>query len=345
VSVDPLAPRSIIRLEQDAVVALDQTALPERVVERRCSDVDDVIAAIRELAVRGAPLLGIAGAMGVALAARAAIQRPEAEFRTVVEAQARRLASARPTAVNLAFGVDRALAALAGVGDPPSVAVERVADAAHALHDEEVDRCRAIGAHGAALLGSGARICTVCNAGALATGGYGTALGVVRALQDQGRRPHVWVPETRPLLQGARLTAWELGRDGIAHGVLPDGAAAGRFAAGEVDAVVVGADRIAANGDTANKVGTYALAVLARHHGVPFFVAAPSSTIDPATPTGAAIPIEQRDREEVARFGERTTVPDDSVVVNPAFDVTPAALIDAIITESGVIRPPFAFSA
>lgn len=344
-TADPLAPLAIIRLEDDAVVALDQTALPERVVERRCLDVGGLVGAIQELAIRGAPLLGIAGAMGVALAARAAGGVPGSAFRSTVEFEAHRLAQARPTAVNLTFGVERGLVAIEGAWDLPEVAAARAADAARMLHREEIDRCRSIGAHGATLLQPGARICTVCNAGALATGGYGTALGVVRALHEQGGRPHVWVPETRPLLQGARLTAWELGRDGISHGVLPDGAAAGRFAAGEVDAVVVGADRIAANGDTANKVGTYALAVLAHHHGVPFYVAAPTSTIDSATSTGAAIEIEQRDRSEVALLGDRISVPDSSPVVNPAFDVTPAALIDAIITESGVIRSPFAFRA
>lgn len=339
----PLEPLAIIRLEGAAVVALDQTALPDTVVERRCSDVTALIDAIDELAIRGAPLLGIAGAMGVALAAQAAQHLDSERFRATMEAEARRLADARPTAVNLAYGVERALVAIRPVWNAPDEAAVRAADAARTLHEEEVERCRAIGAFGASLFDAEARVCTVCNAGALATGGFGTALGVIRALQEQGGRPHVWVPETRPLLQGARLTAWELGREGISHGVLPDGAAAGRFAAGEVDAVVVGADRIAANGDTANKVGTYALAVLARHHGVPFYVAAPSSTIDPTTPTGEGIPIEQRHRDEVAMIGGRPSVPASSPVVNPAFDVTPAVLIDAIITETGVIRPPFAF--
>ncbi len=340
-----LDPSAIIRLEDEAVVVLDQTALPERMVERRCADVGALIGAIEDLTVRGAPLLGVAGAMGVALAAnRAARERPEG-FRAAVEADANRLALARPTAVNLGYGVDYARRAIEDHWSDPARASARAAAAARALHDEEVDRCRAIGAHGASLLDDGVRICTVCNAGGLATGGYGTALGIVRAVDERGGSPHVWVPETRPLLQGARLTAWELGRVGISHAVMPDGATAGRFAAGEVDAVVVGADRIAANGDAANKVGTYALAVLARHHGVPFYVAAPTSTIDPATPTGGAIVIEQRDRREVSRVGDREAVPAESPVVNPAFDVTPAALIDAIITESGAIRPPFAFSA
>ena len=218
------------------------------------------------------------------------------------------------------------------------------AEAARTFHADEVDRCRRIGAHGAALFGDGARICTICNAGGLATGGYGTALGVIRRLHEDGRAPSVWVPETRPLLQGARLTAWELAQAGIEHRVLPDGAIAGLFGRGLVDGVVVGADRIAANGDTANKVGTYGLAVIARHHGVPFYVAAPRTTIDPATPDGEAIPIEERPRAEVAG-PPPGTVPAPSPVHNPAFDVTPAALIDAIVTEDGVIRPPFALGA
>jgi methylthioribose-1-phosphate isomerase len=211
-----------------------------------------------------------------------------------------------------------------------------LAAAARAFHADEVRRCEAIGAHGATLFGAGARICTICNAGALATGGFGTALGVIRAVHASGQLRGVIVPETRPLLQGARLTAWELGQDGIPHRVVPDGAVAGLFARGEIDGVVVGADRIAANGDTANKVGTYGLAVIARHHEVPFYVAAPHTTIDLATRDGSGIPIEERPREELG-----DGVPPESPVWNPAFDVTPAALIAAFITEDGIIRPPF----
>lgn len=340
-----LAPTEIIRLEAGAVVILDQTRLPEEVVERRCDDVDALIRAIDELAIRGAPALGVAGAMGVALAVAGAGATGADRLHERVHADAAAIAAARPTAVNLRVGVERALAALEGCWDDPVAARHAADEVARALHDEEVDRCRRIGALGADLLAPTARICTVCNAGALATGGYGTALGVVRALVERGGAPLVWVPETRPLLQGARLTAWELAREEIEHRVVPDGAVAGRFAEGAIDAVVVGADRIARNGDTANKVGTYGLAVLARHHGVPFYVAAPSSTVDPATPTGAGIPIEERARDEVAAWGGRTTVPAASPVANPAFDVTPASLIDAIITERAVVRPPFAFRA
>ena len=336
------APETIIRLEPGAVVLLDQTLLPAQAVERRCGDVEALIAAIRALAVRGAPLLGVAGAMGVALAAARAEEGDG--WRARVEADAARIAAARPTAVNLAVGVAAGLAAADGRWDDPSAVRDATAERARAFHAEEVERCRLIGAHGAALFGPGARICTICNAGALATGGYGTALGVVRRLHEDGAAPFVWVPETRPLLQGARLTAYELGQAGVDHRVLPDGALAGLFREGLVDGVVVGADRIAANGDTANKVGTYGLAVLAHHHGVPFHVAAPRTTIDPGMPDGAAIPIEERPREEVAGPAPGT-VPATSPVRNPAFDVTPAALIDAIIVEDGVLRAPFAFGA
>jgi methylthioribose-1-phosphate isomerase len=320
-------------------VLLDQRRLPGERVELRCRDVDELIDAIRSLAVRGAPALGVAGAMGVALAAASAGDGGDG-FRRRVEGDAARLAAARPTAVNLEVGVRAALAA-AGSWDAAAAVRAAVAMAARAFHADEVARCERIGEHGARLFGDAPRIVTICNAGALATGGYGTALGVIRRLAEEGRRPTVLVPETRPLLQGARLTAWELGLLGVEHRVAPDGAVAGAFAAGLVDGVVVGADRIAANGDTANKVGTYALAVLARHHGVPFVVAAPWTTIDPATPDGGAIAIEERGRDEVARLGDREVVPVGSPVWNPAFDVTPAALITGFATERGVVAPPF----
>ena len=339
-----IAPTDIIRLEAQAVVMLDQTRLPGERVERICATVSELVVAIQELAVRGAPALGVAGAMGVALAASRAPDQPE-QFQRTVLAEAAALAAARPTAINLSVGVEAALAAAAEQWATPAAARRAIAQAAQAFHVAEVRRCEAIGRHGAALFAADARICTICNAGALATGGYGTALGVIRRLHEEGLSPTVWVPETRPLLQGARLTAWELAQDGIAHQVIPDGAIASRFGLGLIDGVVVGADRIAANGDTANKVGTYGLAIMARHHGVPFYVAAPCTTIDPSTPTGTAIPIEERPRAEVAGVAGRLTVADESPIVNPAFDVTPAALIDAIITEDGVLRVPFDFSA
>ncbi len=305
------------------------------------------MAAIRELAIRGAPLLGIAGAMGVWLAAVEAgagdDRADERRWPSRTRELAVLVAAARPTAVNLGWGVGVGLAAFdAAAGEAREVAIARVAEAARAVHAAEESRCRRMGRHGAALFpGTGLTIVTQCNAGALATGGYGSALGVIRALHEEGRLGRVVVPETRPLLQGARLTAWELAEDGIPHVVMCDSAVATAFAAG-VDGVVTGADRIAVNGDTANKIGTYALAVLARHHGVPFIVAAPSSTIDPEAATGRAIPIEERARDEVAGPEGRRSVPAASEVANPAFDVTPAALLTAIVTEQAAHREPFA---
>jgi methylthioribose-1-phosphate isomerase len=277
-----------------------------------------VAAAIRALAVRGAPAIGIAAAYGYALAA---------ELGEDLDAAAELLLASRPTAVNLAW----ALAELR-TGEQDAAAL---ADRARALHDEEVERCRRMAGHAAGLLEPGTRALTHCNAGALATGGVGSALGAIREGFERGLVAHVFVDETRPLLQGARLTAWELERAGIPHSVLADAAAGSLIARGEVDAILTGADRIAANGDAANKVGTYPLAVLAARHGVPFYVVAPSSTVDLSTASGADIPIEERDPAEVTtRFPAR----------NPAFDVTPAELIAAIVTEEGVHRAPFAES-
>ena len=318
-----LTPERIVRLEEDAVVVLDQRRLPDEAVELRCASSDDVAQAIRTLAVRGAPAIGVAAAYGLALAA-ARGEDLERAYAT--------LAAARPTAVNLRWALDELRA------DPTPERARR-------LHEEEVERCRRLAGHAAGLLAEVAaaratpapslRILTHCNAGGLATGGYGTAVGAIRAAWERGLVERVWVDETRPLLQGARLTAWELEALGVPHAVIPDAAAASLMGRGEVDAVVTGADRIAANGDTANKIGTYGLAVLARHHGVPLVVVAPTSTLDPATPDGDGIPIEERDPAEVtARFPAR----------NPAFDVTPAALVDAIVTEEGVHRPPYAAS-
>ena len=291
--------------------------LPERLELVEATTVGELCQLITTMAIRGAPALGAAGAMGVALAA----VRGEP-----VAGAAARIKATRPTAVNLAWGVDRALAA----ADP-------VAEA-QAIADEDVERNRAIGAHGADLVPAGGRVLTHCNAGSLACVGYGTAIGVIRAAHERGRRPSVWVDETRPVLQGARLTAWELQRLGIPCTLVADVMAASLMAAGEVDLVVVGADRIAANGDVANKIGTYGLAVLARHHGIPFYVAAPTSTFDPDCPNGAAIPVERRDGEEVAVMGERRIAPPGVAVDNRAFDVTPAALVTGYVTEDGV-RP------
>jgi len=302
-----LEPYDIVRFEEDGpkVVLLDQRRLPDEEVELECRTVDELVTAIRELAVRGAPAIGVAAAYGLALAAA----RGED-----VDAAAAALAASRPTAVNLSW-------ALAELRDEPTP------ERARRLHAEEVERCRAMAAHAAELFGPGTRALTHCNAGGLATGGYGSAVGALRAAWERGLLAHVWVDETRPLLQGARLTAWELEAAGIPHAVIADSAAASLMAAGEVDCVVTGADRIAANGDTANKIGTYSLAVLAAHHGIPFYVVAPTSTVDAETPTGADIPIEERSGAELTtRFVAR----------NPAFDVTPAELITAIVTEHGV---------
>ena len=305
----------IVRYEEGGpkVVLLDQRRLPDEEVELECGTVAELVTAIRELAIRGAPAIGVAAAYGLALAA----QRGED-----LDAAAAALAEARPTAVNLAW-------ALGEMRDDPTPAHAR------RLHEEEVERCRAMAAHAAELFGPGTRALTHCNAGGLATGGYGSAVGALRAAWERGLLVHVWVDETRPLLQGSRLTAWELEAAGIPHAVIADAAAAALMAGGEVDCVVTGADRIAANGDTANKIGTYSLAVLAAHHRLPLYVIAPTSSVDLATATGAEIPIEERAGAELtSRFPAR----------NPAFDVTPAGLIAAIVTEHGVHRAPYADS-
>jgi methylthioribose-1-phosphate isomerase len=294
-----------------------------------CSTVDDVCDAISTLAVRGAPALGATGAYGVALAARVL------DGKRAVRAAAKRIAATRPTAVNLAWGVQRAFDAYERGGPDASLAE------AEALAADDVARNRAIGANGVALLDRGSRVLTHCNAGGLACVGYGTAIGVIRAAAEAGLQPQVWVDETRPVLQGARLTAWELDRLGIDATLVADVAAASLMAAGEVDCVVVGADRVAANGDVANKVGTYGLAVLARHHRVPFYVAVPISTIDLETPNGAAITVEERDPAEVTSVGGVRVAPDGVKARNPAFDVTPARLVTAIITEVGIARAPY----
>jgi len=308
-----LAPERIVRLDEDAVVILDQRRLPEEVVELRLASVGELAEAIHALAIRGAPAIGVAAAYGLALAA---------EREEDLEAAFDVLASTRPTAVNLRWALEEMR------GDPTR-------DHALAIHRAEVERCRRMASHAAGLLGAGSRVYTHCNTGGLATGGYGTALGAIRTAWERGLVEQVWVGETRPLLQGARLTAWELEQLGIPFAIVADGAAAALMAEGEVDCVLTGADRIAANGDTANKIGTYGLALAARHHGLPLYVVAPTSTLDPSALSGADIPIEERAPAEVSRrFPAR----------NPAFDVTPAELIEAIVTEEGFHRPPYAMS-
>jgi methylthioribose-1-phosphate isomerase len=334
-----------VRWAGDRLLLLDQTRLPGEEVERACATWDEVAAAIRTLVVRGAPAIGVAAAFGVALAARASRAETFDAFLTDLETAVKGLAATRPTAVNLFWALDRMKrVAIAERGAPVPALRTRLLAEAQAILDEDLAANRAMGRHGAALVPPGARILTHCNAGALATAGYGTALGVVRAAHEQGKVALLWVDETRPVLQGSRLTAWECVKDAIPHRLIADVAAASVMARSQVDLIITGADRIAANGDTANKIGTYSLAVLARHHGVPFYVAAPFSTIDPTLPSGAGIPIEERGAAEVRGVGTHRTAPDESPVFNPAFDVTPASLIAAIITERGVYYPPYHFS-
>jgi methylthioribose-1-phosphate isomerase len=333
-----------VRWTGDRLVLLDQTLLPGREVEREYTRWEDVAEAIRALVVRGAPAIGVVAAFGVVLAARRSAATTGQALLADVETAIKGLAATRPTAVNLFWALERMRAVAIALADGPVDATRaRLAAEAEAILTQDLAANRALGDHGAALVPANARILTHCNAGALATAGYGTALGIVRSAHAQGKVALLWVDETRPVMQGSRLTAWECVREGIPHRLIADVAAASVMARGQVDLVVTGADRIAANGDTANKIGTYALAVLANHHGVPFYVAAPFSTIDPAIGSGRDIVIEERDASEVRRVGPQQTAPDASPVYNPAFDVTPADLIAAIVTERGVFRPPYRF--
>lgn len=323
---------------------LDQRLLPAREVWLELTTVAEVVSAIRTLAVRGAPAIGIAAAFGVALAAVRSEPVGAGEFVDRISAAGRKLKAARPTAVNLAWAVDRVVAAgveAAAAGNDPAAVTAAVVGAAGAIAASEQDACRALGALGADLVPDAANVLTHCNAGALATGGYGTALGVVRGAVEAGKEVHVWVDETRPVLQGARLTAWELDRAGIPNTLIVDSAAASLMARGAVDVCVVGADRIAANGDTANKIGTYGLAVAAAAHSIPFVVAAPLSTIDRDCPDGEGIVIEERPAAEVTQLADTVVAPPGQVAANPAFDVTPARLVTAIVTERGVARGPY----
>jgi methylthioribose-1-phosphate isomerase len=333
-----------VRWEHDRLVLLDQRLLPGQELERVYGRWEDVADAIRTLAVRGAPAIGVAAAFGIVLAARSSSATRDDALMADLQVALKGLAGTRPTAVNLFWALDRMRRTAESLRGRPLEEVRgRLLSEAQAILDEDVAANHALGEHGATLVPARARILTHCNAGALATAGYGTALGIVRAAHAQGKVALLWVDETRPVMQGSRLTAWECVRDGIPHRLIADVAAASLMGRGQVDLVVTGADRIAANGDTANKIGTYGLAVLARHHGVPFYIAAPFSTIDPALPSGAQIPIEERDAQEVRRFAGHVTAPETSPVFNPAFDVTPAALISAIVTERGVFRPPYRF--
>ena len=333
-----------IAREADAVVMIDQRKLPAEEVYVRCRTAAEVARAIKTMVIRGAPAIGVAAAMGIALGMRKSqatgTQKLAAEFFKICEM----MAATRPTAVNLFWAIERmrrSFAEAAKAGESVAEIQDRLDREAQAIHDEDVASCRAMGAFGAAVVPSDARVLTHCNAGALATAGYGTALGVIRGAVEAGKQVVVFADETRPFLQGARLTAWELVRDGIQTTVITDNMAGALMQQGRVNFVVVGADRIAANGDTANKIGTYGVAVLAREHNIPFYVAAPLSTIDLETPDGAGIPIEERSAREVTHVRGTQLTPAGAAVWNPAFDVTPHHLIAGIITERGIFRAPY----
>ncbi len=324
--------------DKDALLLLDQRRLPHEVAHVRCASPADVARAIVEMVVRGAPAIGIAGAYGVALAAADAWRLHGAAWRAHMPPALALLRAARPTAVNLAWAIDRmaALIAAPGEADPfPALLAE-----AERIQAEDLVANRRMGELGASVLGRGCRVLTHCNAGALATAGHGTALGVIRSAHARGQLTAVYATETRPWLQGARLTAWELTTDGIEVCLVADGAAAHLMHARGVDWLIVGADRVAANGDVANKIGTYALALAARAHGTRVMVVAPLSTVDPATPEGAAIPIEERPEEELLGLGGQRHAAPGVRAFNPVFDVTPAALIDCLVTEVGVVHRP-----
>jgi methylthioribose-1-phosphate isomerase len=344
------APISPLRWTDGALELLDQTALPAEESWLRASSVGEIADAIRRLAVRGAPAIGIAAGYGLVVALLDP-DDPEPDLDLRIERAARELGATRPTAVNLHWALGQGVRAWQELrARPPMEAIAGLLDWAQALHADDVERNRKMARHGAALFAPGDRALTHCNAGALATGGIGTAIGVLGEAFRSGRLAEVWVDETRPLLQGARLTAWELGRLGVPHHLVTDSMVGALMSRGMVDRVVVGADRIARNGDFANKIGTYTVAALAHRHGVPFYVAAPLSTFDPDCPNGAAIPIEERSGREVTEFPPATaadgdaagrTAPVGTPGFNLAFDVTPAELVTAIVTERGVLEPPY----
>ena len=333
-----------IAWDDDQIVMIDQRKLPAREVWVRCATATQVAKAITTMVIRGAPAIGVAAAMGIALEARRSRAAGTKQFTTEFQKTCDLLAATRPTAVNLFWGIERmkqTFAEAAAAGASVDELKTRLRSAADRIHDDDVASCRAIGRFGATLVPDTACILTHCNAGALATAGYGTALGVIRGAVEAGKRVSVLADETRPFLQGARLTAWELVRDGIDTTVITDNRAGALMRTSTIDLVVVGADRIAANGDAANKIGTYSVAVLAKEHGIPFYVAAPMSTIDLATADGSGIPIEERPEREVTHVGTSRLTPVGAKIRNPAFDVTPHRFISAIITERGIARAPF----
>ena len=326
----------------DCVRIIDQTRLPHAKVFVDIRTADEMVRAIQTMQIRGAPALGVAGAFGVALAAHGIVARTPADLLAQLRPIAEMVAKARPTAVNLAWGVRRLMdkAEASTYKEPEKLHQMLLAEAQRVLK-EDIEANRSLGAFGAALIPQQASVLTHCNAGALATAGYGTALGVIRAANEAGKALHVYVDETRPLLQGARLTAWELLEEGIPATLITDTMTGHFLHSGNIQCVVVGADRIAANGDVANKIGTYGVAVLAKENGVPFYVAAPTNTVDLALASGAEIPIEERRPEEVTHLGGVLVAPAGMTVANPAFDVTPARYVTAIITEHGIAYPPF----
>jgi methylthioribose-1-phosphate isomerase len=336
--------RPTIEWQDDAVVMVDQRKLPGSEIYVHARSAREMARAIKTMVIRGAPAIGVAAAYGIALGMRKSQASGTTKFAAEFQRTCDLMRATRPTAVNLFWAIERMkkrFAASAQAGESVGEIKARLVAEAQQIHDEDVASCRALGAHGAALVPDGARILTHCNAGALATAGYGTALGVIRAAVEQGKKVSVFADETRPFLQGARLTAWELTRDGIATTVITDNMAGWMMQQGEIDLVVVGADRIAANGDVANKIGTYSLAVLAHEHGLPFYVAAPSSTVDLATRDGRGIPIEERDAREVTHVGPTRVAAEGASIRNPAFDVTPNRFVSAIVTERGVLRAPY----
>ena len=333
-----------VEWQDDAIVMIDQRKLPGAEVYVKCQTASEVARAIKTMVIRGAPAIGVSAAMGLALGMKKSKATGTAKFAAEFQKTCELLASTRPTAVNLFWAIDRmrkCFAAAVQAGASVDEIKTRLESEARCIHDEDVAACRAIGRLGGELVPQKARILTHCNAGALATAGYGTALGVIRGAIEQGKQVSVFADETRPFLQGARLTAWELTHDGIDTTVITDNMAGTFMRQGMIDLVVVGADRIAANGDVANKVGTYGVAVLAKEHGIPFYVAAPSSTLDLATASGAGIPIEERPIREVTHVGSTRLTPELAKIRNPAFDVTPARYVTAIITERGVWRAPY----
>ncbi len=328
-----------IEFDRGVLRMLDQRLLPNREVWLEYRDYREVAEAIRTMVVRGAPAIGVAAALGAALGAQQITADDFGAFSAQFEEICAVLGASRPTAVNLFWALERLRRVAAAHRDEPLAQIrQRLLDEALTIAAEDEQINRALGAWGAPLIADGSRVLTHCNAGALATGGYGTALGVVRAAVESGKQLMVYADETRPFLQGSRLTAWELQRDGIPVTLICDSMAGALMSQGQIDCVIVGADRIAANGDVANKIGTYTVAVLAREHNLPFYVAAPTSTVDPNIPHGGLIPIEERDPREVTHCGSVAVAPDGIAVRNPAFDVTPARLVSAIITERGVAR-------